>query len=114
MKLLRKRGTALAVGAGMIALSVMAANGYAEPMVCSMSSYKAAIGLSAVNANDTLTISWSGDTDQELRLSLGITNGTPVVHELAIRRGEDGAWAIVAANLAPEFRIVSGVRRISN
>src|SRR3954463_8146167 len=115
MNLLRKRGAALAVGVWMIGLSVIAAtNGYAEPMACNMSAYKAAAGLSAINANDTLTISWSGDSDQELRLSFGITSGTPVMRELAIRRGEYGAWTTVATNLAPEFRVVSGVRRISN
>ena len=114
MKLLRRRGAALAVAAGMIALSVTAASGYAEPMACNMSAYKTATGLSAVNANDTLTVSWSGDSDQELRLSFVVTDGTPIMRELAIRKGEDGAWTTVAANLAPEFRVVSGVRRISN
>src|SRR5262249_24956010 len=113
MSLLHKRRSVLAVAVVMIALSVAAAIGDAEPMVCNMTAYKASANLSAVNVNDTLTIDWTGDPDQELRLSLVLTNGTPVMRELAIRRGE-GAWATVASNLAPEFRVVSGVRRISN
>lgn len=113
MNLLHKRGAALAVAA-VIALSLTAVKGYAEPMMCNMSPYKAAAGLSAVNANDTLTLSWTGDSDHELRLSFGIVSGTPVIRELDIRRGEDGAWTTVAANLAPEFKVISGVRRISN
>src|SRR4029079_11556395 len=64
-------------------------------------------------ASDTLTISWSGDPDQELRLSFGVTSGTPVMRELAIRRGE-GVWTTLATNITPEFRVTSGVRRISN
>src|SRR5262245_52663724 len=114
MNLLHKRGAALAVSAGMIAFLVTAANGYsADTTMCNMSAYKAAAGLSAVYANDTLTISWNGDSDQELRLSFVVANGTPLMRELAIRRG-DGEWTTLAVNLAPEFRVVSGLRRISN
>ena len=40
------------------------------------------------------------------------TAGTPKIQELAIRRN-GGTWATLAANVTPEFRVVSGRRRIS-
>ena len=68
MNVLRKKGAAVAVTVLMFGLLVTATSGYADTMPCNMSAYKAAAGLSAILANDTLTISWNGDTDQELRL----------------------------------------------
>src|SRR3954452_12379458 len=37
----------------------------------------------------------------------------PAVRELAVRR-KGGTWAVLAANAAPDFRIVAGMRRMSN
>src|SRR5262245_15286330 len=114
MNVLRKKSAAMVTTAWMIALLATATSGYADTMVCNMSAYKAAAGLSAtLTNNDTLTISWNGDADQELRLSFGITGGTPVMRELAIRR-EEGVWTTLATNVTPELRVTSGVRRISN
>jgi len=113
MNVLRKKGAAVALTAWMFGLLATATSGYADTMACNMSGYKAAADLSAILASDTLTISWSGDPDQELRLSFGVTSGTPVMRELAIRRGE-GVWTTLATNITPEFRVTSGVRRISN
>ena len=113
MNVLRKKGVAAAVTVWIFGLLVTVTSGYADTMACNMSGYKAAAGLSAILSNDTLAISWNGDTDQELRLSFGVTSGTPVMRELAIRRGE-GVWTTLATNVTPEFRVTSGVRRISN
>ena len=113
MNVLRKKGVAAAVTVWIFGLLVTVTSGYADTMACNMSGYKAAAGLSAILANDTLAISWNGDTDQELRLSFGVTSGTPVMRELAIRRGE-GVWTTLATNVTPEFRVTSGLRRISN
>src|SRR6478735_1520080 len=110
MNVLRKKSAAVALTAWMFGLLATATSGYADTMACNMSGYKAAAGLSAILATDTLTISWSGDPDQELRLSFGVTSGTPVMRELAIRRGE-GVWTTLATNITPEFRVISGVRR---
>ena len=44
---------------------------------------------------------------------LGIDEGTPTIRELAIRR-KGSAWTTLAANAQPEFRVVSGFRRMSN
>ena len=38
---------------------------------------------------------------------------TPTLQELAVRRA-GGAWGVVAANATPDYRIASGLRRMSN
>ncbi len=45
-------------------------------------------------------------------MRFGIIEGAPTIRELAIRpRG--GQWRRLAVNLAPEFRVVSGLRRVT-
>ena len=97
-----------------IAMVVLfASTAHADPMNCDVSAYKRVASLAAVSANNTLTLTWDGDRNQELRLRFGITSGAPTIQELAIRRGA-GAWLTLATNVTPEFRVMSGVRRISN
>jgi hypothetical protein len=96
-----------------MAMLLLARTGFADPMSCNVSGYRAAAGLSAVHAGDALTVTWDGDGGQELRLRFGIAGGTPTIQELALRRG-GGAWSVLAAGVTPELRIVSGLRRISN
>ncbi len=84
----------------------------ADPLQCDLSGYKSAAGLAAMMAGDALTVTWEGDKQQELRLRLGIEQGTPTIRELAVHR-KGAAWAVLAANATPEFRVVSGVRRMS-
>jgi hypothetical protein len=54
-----------------------------------------------------------GDRGQQIRLRFAIVEGTPTIQELAIRRAT-GAWAPLLTNAVPDFRVVSGLRRISN
>ena len=86
---------------------------YADPLNCSLTQYKAAPGLAAAVADNTLAITWDGDNGAELRLRFAIDGGTPTIRELAIRR-KGGAWSTVAANATPEFRVVSGLRRVTS
>ena len=86
---------------------------YADPMTCDVQAYKPTPGLSASAANNTLTVVWSGDRNQELRLRFGIAAGTPTIQELAIRKGS-GQWATLATDVTPDFRVVTGLRRMSN
>jgi len=85
----------------------------ADPLVCTLSGYKAAPGLTAASADNVLTLAWDGDRTQEVRLRIGVDGGAPVVRELAVRR-KGGSWAVLAANAAPDFKIVAGMRRMSN
>ena len=85
----------------------------ADPLNCRLAEYKALPGLTATVAGDTLMVTWEGDRNQELRLQLAIIGGTPTIQELAVRR-KGGMWVTLAANATPDFRVVSGLRRITN
>ena len=86
---------------------------YADPLTCSVAHYKASPGLTAAVANNAATVTWDGDNQQELRLRLTINAGTPIIQELAIKR-QGGAWTTLLSHAAPDFRVVSGLRRITN
>jgi hypothetical protein len=85
----------------------------ADPMSCALDGYRAQSGLAASQANDVLTLQWAGDRNQELRLRFTLVSGTPTIRELAVRKA-GGTWGIVAANVAPDYRVMSGLRRMSN
>jgi hypothetical protein len=84
----------------------------ADPLNCSLTAYKAMPGLTAAVADQALSVIWDGDNGAELRLRFGIDGGTPTIQDLAVRR-KGGTWATLAGNVKPEFRVVSGRRRIS-
>jgi hypothetical protein len=85
----------------------------ADPLSCDASGYRAQAGLTASAGADAVTLTWNGAPRQELRASFAVAGGAPIVRELALR-SNGGAWQTVAANLTPEFRIASGIRRMSN
>jgi hypothetical protein len=85
----------------------------ADPLRCDVSGYKPVSGITATTTATDLTVLWDGDRGQQVRLRLAILDGTPTIQELAIRRAT-GAWAPLVVNVVPDFRVVSGLRRISN
>jgi hypothetical protein len=85
----------------------------ADRLNCSLSDYRTLPGLAAAVTGEILTLTWEGDRNQELRLRLAIEGGTPVIEQLALRRKGE-AWITLAAHAKPEFRVVSGLRRITN
>jgi hypothetical protein len=84
----------------------------ADALHADLSEYKAGPGLSASIAGDALIVIWEGDNLDE-RLTLAIRDGAPVIRELAARR-KGGAWVVLATNATAEFRVVSGLRRMTN
>jgi len=84
---------------------------YADPLNCNLAGYRAAPDLMATVANDALSISWKGDS-ADLKMTFAIEHGTPTIRELAIR-GKSGQWNTLATKVTPEFRVVSGLRRVS-
>src|SRR5262249_46044841 len=82
-------------------------------IACGVSGYKAMPGLMATNAADGLTLTWDADKNQELRLRFTINSGTPTIQELAARR-KGATWAPLATNVTPEFRVVTGKRRMAS
>ena len=111
--------TAAAIGtiSAMGVLSMSAAGSLeqavqAQSLNCDLSQYKAASGLTAAIVQGALAVTWSGSSGTEVRASYAIDNGQPVVRELAVRRS-GGQWSPLGQNLAPEFYVKSGVRRMT-
>ena len=73
---------------------------FADTLVCDLSGYKPVSGLSAAVANNSLTVTWSGDRDHEVRLRFVLNGGVPTIEDLAIRRSA-GAWTTIAAGAHP-------------
>ena len=84
----------------------------AQALNCDLAQYKANTGLTASIEQDALVVTWAGDGGSELRARYAVQNGQPVIRDLAVRR-QGGQWATLGQNLAPEYHVVSGVRRMS-
>jgi len=95
-----------------VAFAAAAVVAQADPLNCDLSGYRAMAGLTAAVADNALVITWEGDNRTELRLRFGIEGGVPTIQSLALRPAQ-GAWRELAANVRPEFRVVSGLRRIT-
>src|SRR5690242_11790173 len=78
-----------------------------QTLNCDMSGYRAADGLRAAAAGDSIELSWQGEHDAALRARFGVRDGRPVVRELAV------GGKTLARDLTPEFEITSGRRRMS-
>ena len=86
----------------------------AQSLSCDLSGYRAAPGLIAGVEGDRLRLTWDGDGNQQVRLDLAIREGTPAIGAIAIKRDRTAQWVTLARNLEPDFRVASGVRRITN
>ena len=95
---------------GILAFSSSAA--WADPLTCTVAGYRAADGLSAAVANDALTATWDGDQGQEVRMRMIVASGVPTIQELAVRPRGNG-WRTIASGLTPDFRVVTGLRRVT-
>lgn len=84
----------------------------APPLDCDLSAYEPQPGLTAALAGDVLTVTWDGDRESEVRLRFAVDAGTPTIREVAVRAG-GGPWRVVARDVRPELRVVSGVRRVT-
>ena len=93
-------------------VTLVAAAAHADPLNCSLTGYKAAPGLSAAVTGDALAVTWNGEKNAELRLQFAIDRGTPTLRELAIRPA-GCQWRTLATGMTPEFRVVSGIRRVT-
>jgi hypothetical protein len=94
------------------ALLVCASTAAADPLTCTLSEYRSAVGLTAAVAGDVLTATWDGDAGQQVRLRLAVVGGAATIQEIAVRpQGRD--WQVVATSLTPEYRVVTGLRRVT-
>ena len=86
---------------------------FADSISCNLSQYKATQGLTAAVEQDALVVSWTGQNGADVRARYAIDGGQPVVRELAVRKS-GGSWTTLGRNLAPEYHVVSGVRRMAD
>jgi len=99
--------------AGALIIAVSGMRNQAAPLPCDLSGYRPIQGITAAVVQQVLAVSWRGDGGSELRARFAIAGGQPVVSDLAIRTGA-GQWSTLGADLVPEYRVVTGVRRMSN
>ena len=85
----------------------------ADPLNCTLRDYSALPGLSATASAEALILGWEAERGTELRLRLTIDRGVPTIDDLAVR-ARGGSWASVVTRATPDFRIVTGLRRMSN
>ena len=112
MRLRTRFPATVTIGAiALMSVGVIAGSAAADPLTCNMSAYKAAVGLAATGDGKALTLTWTGPKAEELRMQMVINGGTPTIAELAMKKPA-GAWTILASNLTPEYRVVSGWRRM--
>src|SRR5262245_47961383 len=93
-------------------LAGAAARAGADPLNCSLSGYTQKPGLTAAVAENALTVTWNGDRQRRVRMRFTIERGTPTIEELAIQNS--GRWSTLATHAVADYRVVSGLRRMSN
>ena len=84
----------------------------ADPLTCSLAEYRASPGLTASVEHDLLVVTWTGQGQTELRARYTVEGAEPVVRDLAVRR-QGGSWTILGQNLTTDFRVTTGVRRMT-
>ena len=82
----------------------------ADSISCALSDCRPVPGMEVSFENDTVTVSWEGKEDARLRIRLIVSQGCPVIRELAIHKG-DGRWITLGQDLVPELGVTTGRRR---
>jgi hypothetical protein len=83
-----------------------------QELNCDLKDYKKLSGLSAEIHGGTLEVSWDGERGEQLKAGFAIRDGRPVVSDLEAKKS-GGKWVVLGRDLAPEFEVTSGVRRLS-
>jgi hypothetical protein len=113
MKLVRGAAACAAVAACLAAAVSARPVPRADPLSVDLSAYRPLPGLTAAAADNAITLAWTGDGGDQLRMQLDVENGAPAIEDLALAHA-GGAWTTIASHAAPEFRVVSGMRRVTN
>ena len=98
-----------------LGVTVSAAGGQTHAaLTCDLSDYARRPDSSVRLLGDVLAVDWTGAGSEQVRLRLAIREGTPIIDELALLPPGASNWVTVGHDLGFEFRIVEGLRRISN
>jgi hypothetical protein len=100
------------LAAALTAFGIIEVRGAAGALACDLAGYTAAPGLTAAIEQDLLVVSWTGQGATELRARYAINAGQPAIRDLGIRKA-GGPWKLLGRNLVPEYRVTTGVRRMS-
>ena len=84
----------------------------AQQVTCDLGSYKAVTGVTAEQSGGVVSLTWRGESNEDLRARLGVRDGQPMVTELAARKA-GGQWMVLGKDLTPEFQVTTGMRRLS-
>ena len=84
----------------------------ADALACDMAQYKSSPGLTATWSRTSWSCRGPARTARTCAPATPIDGGQPVVRDLAVRK-TGGAWVMLGQNLTPEYRVVSGIRRMS-
>jgi hypothetical protein len=84
----------------------------AQTTSCNLQDWKNIAGVSVTASRDAVEVSWPGEQGQQNRARFALRNGQPIVAELAARKA-GGAWIVLGKDLAPDFQVTTGRRRIS-
>jgi hypothetical protein len=100
------------IAASLSGAILFAALAGAQAVHCGMNAYKPVEGITATTTTSGIELVWSGEKSAQLRARFALRNGQPLVEELAARK-PGGAWVELGKDLAPEFQVTTGKRRIS-
>jgi hypothetical protein len=96
-----------------LAATLAPASRAAASRPCDLSAHRPTAGLAARQTEDGgLTLAWAGAAGHDLRLRLARPDGVPTITELALRR-RGGPWVVALRQARPEFRVATGLRRIT-
>jgi hypothetical protein len=94
-------------------ISVLLQTAPASALTCDLSGYRAQPGLVASLNNSNLSITWQGAVPgSQVSAILAVKDGAPEIGLAARSTGQK--WVTVVKDATPEFRVVSGLRRITN
>ena len=112
MCVMRAVSMAIAHAVAMLAALLAVVNA-APTLRCDLSGDATRPGITTAIDGDVLDVEWEGASNERLRLRLGIVDKAPVINQLAIRSAQSD-WITVLTDARFEFKIVEGLRRITN
>lgn len=95
-----------------LSLALAAGAGIAQTPACDMQGYKSVDGIKMSASGGAVESVWPGEKGQQLRARFALIEGQPIVQELAAQKA-GGPWIELGKNLAPDFEVTTGKRRIS-
>jgi hypothetical protein len=84
----------------------------AQTLSCDLHSYKPIEGMDVHQTGNSVSLTWQGQSNQQLRAEFTIREGQPLIERIEARKA-NGQWKVLGRDLTPDFQVTSGRRRIS-